>query len=86
MKYQLSRGVTIERVDGQSIMITEAGDAAVLNETAGYILDHLLNGEKIDTIVQSTLQNYEVEYSVVTKDIEALLLALKNKGLIISIT
>jgi len=82
MSFILENGVSIECVDGQSIMITAVGDAAVLNETADYMLKELLKGVEKDAIVNMIVTKYEIDVDTVLKDLDNLVHELMNKKLI----
>ncbi len=86
MNYKLCEGVTIEHVDGHSILITEKGDAAVLNETAEFILDLIIiNGADDKAAIQKTSEIYNVDSNIVNSDVEKLVCELADKELIESI-
>jgi hypothetical protein len=85
MSYKLCEGVTIEQVDGQNVLITEKGDVAVLNETADYILDHLLDDSGIEKAIQKTTETYNTDGAAVRADVEKLIASLIEKDLIQSV-
>lgn len=82
MSYKLGNGVTIENVDGNSILITERGDAAVLNETGAYILDLLLKNNGYEDVIDKIKEIYKVDSNIVGNDVQKLVCELINKGLI----
>lgn len=82
MKYELCEGVTIENIDGQNILTTERGDAAVLNETAQAILSHVLGETDCTSAVQKLADVYNVDSNTVREDAEQLLSELMEKQLI----
>ncbi len=82
MKYKLYKGVTIEHVDGHNVLITERGDAAVLNETAEYILGLLLDGTDYEAVIQKTAKIYKLDRDIVSGDFEKLVRELMDKELI----
>lgn len=82
MGYKLCERVSIEHVDGHDILITERGDAAVLNETAEYVLNCLLNRIGYEEVIQKTSEIYDTDSSIVTKDVEVLVCELMNKELL----
>jgi len=82
MSYKLREGVTIEHVDEQNILITERGDAAVLNKTAEYILSLLLKNADYEEVILKTAEKYKVDINIVRSDVEKLVCELMNKELI----
>jgi hypothetical protein len=86
MNYKLCEGVTIEHVDGHGILITEKGDAAVLNETAEFILSLLINGNDDKVAIQKVAETYNVDNSIVNSDVEKLVCELADKELIESLS
>ena len=82
MKYELCKDVTIENIDGQSILITESGDAAVLNESAESILSYILSGTDCTSVAEKLADVYHIDENTIIKDIKRLLSELMAKQLI----
>jgi hypothetical protein len=82
MGYELCGGVTMEEVDGESIFTTKQGDAAVLNETAAYIVKLLLDGAGHDAAMEKAAEIYEADRETIRRDIWELMRELTQKELI----
>jgi hypothetical protein len=82
MNCKLCEGVTIENVDGHNILITEKGDVAVLNETAAYILDRLLDADDLENAIQTLTGTYDAEDDTVRADAETFIAGLRERGLL----
>jgi lipopolysaccharide biosynthesis regulator YciM len=86
MKYELCTGVTIEKIGEQSVLMTEKGDAAGLNESAESILSYLLDGVDDASAAQKLVDVYDVDSNTLIKDIEKFISELMEKGLIRPLT
>ena len=82
MKYGLCTDVTIENIDGQSILITKNGDAAVLNETAHTILSYVLNGVDCTSTATKLADVYHIDEHTISEDMKRLVSELVDKKLI----
>ena len=82
MKYELCDGVTIENIDGETILITSKGDTAVLNESAQAILSHVLSGVDCTSAVQTVADMYDADSTTIRDDAKRFLSRLMEKELI----
>lgn len=82
MDFELVEGVTMESVDGNAVLITEKGDAAILNETAARILGLLSEDVGFDEAVGIVASEYLTDESTAAADAKRLLGTLSDKGLI----
>lgn len=82
MRYKLSEGVTIEHVDGNNILVSDDGAAAILNDTATSILRPITDGEDCGETAQKLANAYEMEVAIVVSDVEEFLHDLMEKNLI----
>jgi hypothetical protein len=83
MNYKLCEDVTIEEVDNNSILVSEKGDAAILNETAAQILKLLLAGQEVQKIAEIIAKDYGIDEHTVRNDVEELICELADKKLVL---
>jgi hypothetical protein len=83
MGYGLSSDATMENVDGTSVVTTSAGDAAVFNETAGAMLELLLETQGIDAAVKGIVERYDVDAQAAKADLSDLVASLAARGLLV---
>jgi hypothetical protein len=83
VRYELSSGTVIENVDGTSVVTSSNGDAAVLNETAGAMLESLLETQDIDATVMSIVERYDVSEQDARTDVSNFIADLAKTGILI---
>lgn len=83
MRYGLCRGVTVEAVDGHTVVITEKGDAVVLNETAGFMLNTILEERSFEDAVRTGVECYDVDENTIRSDWEEFLRETINKNILV---
>lgn len=82
MGYQLTPGTTLENIDGSSVLITANNDVAVLNETAGFIVDALLNSDTSESVTKALSSSYAIDELKAEKDVAETLASLTAHGMI----
>jgi hypothetical protein len=82
MRYELSGGVAVDNIDGTIVITTNGGDAAVLNETAGVMLDLLLETQDVDAIVAAIVKKYDIDEQTIQTDFSDLLADLITKEIL----
>ena len=82
MSYLLKKGSVVEDIDNELVIVTNTGDAAVMNETAGIVLKELFKKRDVEEIVQTLIAKYETDTATVESDLQILFAELINKGLI----
>ncbi|MDR3316248.1 MAG: PqqD family protein [Coriobacteriales bacterium] len=82
MGYRLSDGIVAEDVDGTTVLTISNGDAVVLNEMAGIMLESLLEAQDIDAAVMKVAETYTTDAKTVKLDIDELVAALTQNGVL----
>lgn len=82
MGFRLTQGTTIEDVDGITVIIAENGDSAVLNGSAGTMVDALLECSAKGEAIERILSIYSVERAELIEDMQTVINDLKQHGMI----
>ncbi len=77
----LSKGVSLENVDGTIVLIDEEGNAAVLNETASEMIEIALEGNS--EAISDVALAYRVPFSEVKGDFEEAVKTLCEYGMLV---
>ena len=81
MDYKLCDDVSIERIDGNIVLLRDNGDAATLNETAALMFDLLLN-TGVERAIQELVNRFDVNEQEIISDFEELINKLVDKDLV----
>lgn len=80
MKYKLKKGVSLENIEDNLILVTDNGDTAILNDIAGDILSWVIDDTDSDIIIDNIAEEYkEVDRNVIQADVDDLLFELSEK-------
>lgn len=80
-KYALCKGVSVEYVDGNMVLLKDNGDAATLNNTAKNMVEKVLE-EEFKDVLDNLKNEYEIEHNVVETDLNELIEEMCEKELI----
>lgn len=80
-KFALCKGVSVEYVDGNMVLLKDNGDAATLNNTAKNMVEKVLKEEFRD-VIDNLKKEYEIEQNVVENDLNKLIEEMREKELI----
>lgn len=81
MKYKLKNGVSMETIEEHRILVTEAGDTAMLNDLAGEIICGGVDGRDISGIIDEIAAEYtDTDRNVIKTDAEDFLFELSEKA------
>lgn len=80
MKYKLKKGVSLENIEDNLILVTDNGDTAILNDIAGDILSWVKDDTDSAIIIDHIAEEYkEVDRNVIQTDVDDLLFELSEK-------
>ena len=82
MIYELCEGVTLEDVDGSTVLIDEQGNAAILNDMATDILPRLLSPIDHVELYKIISDEYGVSLNTSCSDIDDFISEMIDKGLL----
>ncbi|MEV8636249.1 PqqD family peptide modification chaperone [Streptosporangium sp. NPDC051023] len=86
MTIRLNKGVALQEVDGQAVLVGTGRNAAYwrVNGTALFILKRLLDGETVGEVVDAVTQTHDIDRARVKADIDQLVGALVESRLILA--
>ncbi|MEV5739823.1 PqqD family peptide modification chaperone [Microbispora rosea] len=84
MAIQLNKGIVLQEVDGQAVLVGTGRKAAYwrINGTALLMLKRLLDGDTATEVVESIAQTHDIDRVRVKADIDQLVAALVEARLI----
>ena len=82
MSYRLNEGAVLEDIDSELVIVTDNGDAAVMNETAGVVLQELLLQKDAGEIARTLAADYDIDVKVVENDLQSFFDELIEKELL----
>jgi hypothetical protein len=82
MAFRLTDMTTREIVNGETVLLSDSGDTAVLNSMAASMLDLLLTSGDISQAQSAILADYEVEQPEVGHDVQTFIHSLCAAGFI----
>jgi hypothetical protein len=82
MELRLREGAAIEDIDGELVIVTEDGDAAVMNETAGLVLREILKHNDTEEITEKLVATFDIDGPTAERDLQAVLAELLEKELL----
>lgn len=81
MKYKLKNGVSMETIEENRILVTEAGDTAILNDLAGEIICEVMEGCDSCGIIDNIAVEYtDTDRNVIKADVDDFLFELSEKA------
>lgn len=85
--YQLNTGVMIDHICGLDLMIStcsreKKGSYLILNDDSLFLVNHILAGETLESIIQAVMQQYESDYQQAKEIIKRFLETLIGFGYI----
>ncbi|MBP9988697.1 MAG: PqqD family protein [Ruminococcus sp.] len=88
MKYKLKDGFVVRKIGPQTMAVpigertSEIHGLIALNETGEYLWNILRNGADKETLVQSLIQEYEVNSDLAAEDVNKFIDMLKEQGVL----
>jgi Coenzyme PQQ synthesis protein D (PqqD) len=83
LKYQLAPEVLSQGIDAETILLDMKSENYFgLNDVGSQVLEILKTGTDLETLMDGMLKIYDVERTILKKDIAELLQELLNAGLI----
>jgi hypothetical protein len=82
MDLRLRDDAVIKNIDGELVVVTKNGDAAVLNETAGFILQELLKQNDVEKTVGKLVAAFDIDELAAKRDLQAILEDFLKKDLL----
>lgn len=86
MAIRLNKGVVLQEVDGQAVLVGTGRDAAYwrINGTALLMLKQLLDGDEVGEVIDAVTQAHDIDRDRVKADVDQLVGALVESRLIIA--
>lgn len=86
-RYQLNKGVILDRICGLDLMISTCsrqrkGSYLILNEDSLFLAKHIQAGETLKGIIQAIMHDYESDYQQAKATAEQFLRTLMRHGFI----
>lgn len=82
MKYRLPEGTSLEIVDGETVLVANKGDIAILNETGAFVLNELLHNKTTSAAAMLIFEDYAVEVEHAEETISSFVNDLIKSGFI----
>ncbi|MBL0709661.1 MAG: PqqD family protein [Colwellia sp.] len=84
--YQLVDNVLFQRVANETVILEpETGEYYTLNAIGTFIIEQFQQKNSKEKVIDLVLENYQVEKSEVTQDIEDLLTQMIKQGLFVKV-